>query len=349
MPRTLAYAAPAAGKPLVPFAFDRREPLAHDVDIDVRYCGVCHSDLHQARDEWSGATFPMVPGHEIVGTVRRVGAAVTRVKVGDLVGVGCLVDACRTCTPCRHDTEQFCEAGPAFTYNGTEMDRVTPTFGGYATRVVVTERFVLKMPTNIAPEAAAPLLCAGITTYSPLKQWGCKPGDRVAVVGLGGLGHMAVKLAVAMGAEVTVFSTSRAKEADARRMGDGLRRDARPGGVRVPGPALRPRDRHGVRRAWLQPVPRDAAAARGDGRRRRAARADAGLGVRADHGQPAARGVADRRIRERPRRCSTSAGPTGSDRTSRSSRSSRSTRRTSACSRGDVRYRFVIDLASLKA
>ena len=219
MPRTLAYAAPAAGKPLVPFAFDRREPLAHDVDIDVRYCGVCHSDLHQARDEWSGATFPMVPGHEIVGTVRRVGAAVTRVKVGDLVGVGCLVDACRTCTPCRHDTEQFCEAGPAFTYNGTEMDRVTPTFGGYATRVVVTERFVLKMPTNIAPEAAAPLLCAGITTYSPLKQWGCKPGDRVGVVGLGGLGHMAVKLAVAMGAEVTVFSTSRAKEADARRMG----------------------------------------------------------------------------------------------------------------------------------
>ncbi|MFO0934812.1 MAG: NAD(P)-dependent alcohol dehydrogenase [Planctomycetota bacterium] len=219
MPRTLAYAAPAAGKPLVPFTLDRREPSAHDVDIDVRYCGVCHSDLHQARDEWSGATFPMVPGHEIVGTVRRVGAAVTRVKVGDLVGVGCMVDACRTCEPCRHDTEQFCEAGAAFTYNGTEMDRVTPTFGGYSARVVVTERFVLRMPTTIAPEAAAPLLCAGITTYSPLKQWGCKPGDRVGVVGLGGLGHMAVKLAVAMGAEVTVFSTSRAKEADARRMG----------------------------------------------------------------------------------------------------------------------------------
>ena len=219
MPRTLAYAAPAAGKPLVPFALDRREPGAHDVDIDVRYCGVCHSDIHQARDEWTGATFPMVPGHEIVGTVRRVGAAVTRVKVGDLVGVGCLVDSCRTCAPCRHDTEQFCEAGPAFTYNGTEMDRVTPTFGGYSARVVVTERFVLRMPAGIAPEAAAPLLCAGITTYSPLRQWGCKPGDRVGVVGLGGLGHMAVKFAAAMGADVTVFSTSRAKEADARRMG----------------------------------------------------------------------------------------------------------------------------------
>ncbi|MBL9087188.1 MAG: NAD(P)-dependent alcohol dehydrogenase [Planctomycetia bacterium] len=219
MPRTLAYAAPAAGKPLVPFSLDRREPGPHDVDLDVRYCGVCHSDIHQARDEWTGATFPMVPGHEIVGTVRRVGAAVTRFKAGDLVGVGCLVDSCRTCTPCRRDTEQFCEAGPAFTYNGTEMDRVTPTFGGYSARVVVAERFVLRMPAGIAPEAAAPLLCAGITTYSPLRQWGCKPGDRVGVVGLGGLGHMAVKFAAAMGAEVTVFSTSRAKEADARRLG----------------------------------------------------------------------------------------------------------------------------------
>jgi uncharacterized zinc-type alcohol dehydrogenase-like protein len=219
MPRTAAYAAPAAGKPLAPFTVDRREPGPHDVDIDVRFCGVCHSDLHQARDEWTGATFPMVPGHEIVGTVRRVGAAVTRVKAGDLVGVGCMVDACRTCSPCRQDTEQFCEAGAAFTYNGTEMDRVTPTYGGYARRVVVTERFVLRIPAGIAPEAAAPLLCAGITTYSPLRQWGCKAGDRVGVVGLGGLGHMAVKLAAAMGAEVTVFSTSRAKEADACRLG----------------------------------------------------------------------------------------------------------------------------------
>ena len=219
MPRTPAYAAPAAGKPLVPFVVDRREPGPHDVDLDVLFCGVCHSDLHQARDEWTGATFPMVPGHEIVGTVRRVGAAVTRVRAGDLVGVGCMVDSCRTCAPCRQDTEQFCAAGAAFTYNGTEMDRVTPTFGGYSARVVVTERFVLRIPAGLAPAAAAPLLCAGITTWSPLRQWGCKPGDRVGVVGLGGLGHMGVKLAAAMGAEVTVFSTSPAKEDDARRLG----------------------------------------------------------------------------------------------------------------------------------
>jgi len=219
MTKTAAYAAPAAGKPLAPFQVERREPGALDIDIDVLFCGVCHSDIHQARDEWTGATFPMVPGHEIVGRVRRVGPSVTRFRAGDLVGVGCLVDSCRACAPCRHDTEQFCEATAAFTYNGTEMDRVTPTYGGYAKRVVVAERFVLKIPAGLDPAGAAPLLCAGITTYSPLRQWNCKKGDRVGVVGLGGLGHMAVKLAVAMGAEVTVFSTSKAKEADARRLG----------------------------------------------------------------------------------------------------------------------------------
>ena len=219
MTKTAAFAAPAAGKPLIPFSIDRREPGPFDVDLDVLFCGVCHSDIHQARDEWTGASFPMVPGHEIVGRVRRVGASVKHFRAGDMVGVGCMVDSCRTCDPCRHDTEQFCDATAAYTYNGTEMDRKTPTFGGYSKRVVVAERFVLKIPAGLDPAAAAPLLCAGITTYSPLKQWNCKQGDRVGVVGLGGLGHMAVKLAVAMGAKVTVFSTSKTKEADARRLG----------------------------------------------------------------------------------------------------------------------------------
>ena len=219
MAKTSAYAAPAAGKPLVPVRIDRREPGSLDVEMDVLFCGVCHSDIHQARDEWTGATFPMVPGHEIVGRVRRVGGEVTRFRPGDMAGVGCMVDSCRACDPCRHDTEQFCEATAAYTYNGTEMDRKTPTFGGYSKRVVVAERFVLKIPAGLDPAGAAPLLCSGITTYSPLRQWNCRPGDRVGVVGLGGLGHMAVKIATAMGAEVTVFSTSKAKEADARRLG----------------------------------------------------------------------------------------------------------------------------------
>ena len=219
MTKTAAWAAPAAGKPLAPFVIQRRAPGAGDVEIDVLFCGICHSDIHQARDEWGGATVPMVPGHEIVGRVRSVGRAVTRFKPGDMAGVGCMVDACRTCAPCRHDTEQFCQAGAAFTYNGTEMDRATPTYGGYSKRVVVSERFVLKVPANLDPAAAAPLLCAGITTYSPLKEWACKAGDRVGIVGLGGLGHMGVKIAAALGANVTVFSTSPGKQADARRLG----------------------------------------------------------------------------------------------------------------------------------
>ncbi len=217
--KTSAYAAASAGAPLAPFTIDRREPGPHDVVIDILYCGICHSDIHQARDEWGGAIFPMVPGHEIVGRVSRVGAQVTRFQVGDIAGVGCMVDSCRACEPCAAGLEQFCEKGCAFTYNGTEMDRKTPTYGGYSTRVVVADRFALKVPPGLDPAGAAPLLCAGITTYSPLRQYGCKKGDRVAVVGLGGLGHMAVKLAAAMGAEVTVLSTSRAKEADARRLG----------------------------------------------------------------------------------------------------------------------------------
>jgi uncharacterized zinc-type alcohol dehydrogenase-like protein len=219
MSKVAAYATPSARAPLAPFTVDRRDPGPLDVAIDIMYCGVCHSDLHQARDEWGGSIFPMVPGHEILGKVTRVGDKVKKFKVGDLVGVGCLVDSCRECSQCQRDKEQFCERGGAFTYNGTEMDRKTPTYGGYSTHVVVQERFVCSIPAGLDPAAAAPLLCAGITTYSPLRQWRCKQGDRVGVVGLGGLGHMAVKLAAAMGAEVTMLSSSPGKEADARRLG----------------------------------------------------------------------------------------------------------------------------------
>jgi len=214
-----AYAAFDAKSPLGPHKVERRDPGPKDVEIDVLFCGICHSDIHQVRDEWGGSAYPMVPGHEIVGRVTRVGSEVKRFKPTDLVGVGCMVDSCRTCDPCRRDLEQFCQKGAAFTYNGTEMDRKTPTFGGYSTGVVVDEAFVLKVPENLDPAGAAPLLCAGITTFSPLCQWNCKRGDKVGVVGLGGLGHMAVKLAAAMGAEVTMLSTSRAKEADAKKLG----------------------------------------------------------------------------------------------------------------------------------
>jgi uncharacterized zinc-type alcohol dehydrogenase-like protein len=219
MSKTKAWGAPAAGQPLVPMTIERREPGPRDVELEILYCGVCHSDIHQARAEWSAGIFPMVPGHEIVGRVTRVGAAVHKLAVGELAGVGCMVDSCRRCRSCEVDLEQFCERGNAPTYNGTEMDRRTPTYGGYSTAVVVDERFVLRIPAGLDPAGAAPLLCAGITTYSPLRQFGCKRGDRVGVVGLGGLGHMAVKLAASMGAEVTVFSTSAGKQADAERLG----------------------------------------------------------------------------------------------------------------------------------
>lgn len=219
MTRIPAYAAEAAKSPLVPSAIDRHAPGPHDVLIGILYCGVCHSDLHQARDEWGGALFPMVPGHEIVGRVAAVGAQVSRFHPGDAAGVGCMVDSCRGCEWCMRDQQQFCTKGAAYTYNGTEMDRKTQTYGGYSTQIVVDERFVLRMPAGLDPASAAPLLCAGITTYSPLRQWKCGPGQRAGVIGLGGLGHMAVKIAAAMGAEVTVFSTSESKRADALRLG----------------------------------------------------------------------------------------------------------------------------------
>jgi uncharacterized zinc-type alcohol dehydrogenase-like protein len=216
--KTSAFAALRAGEKLVPYSVERREAGPRDVAIDVLFCGVCHSDIHQARDEWGGGLFPMIPGHEIVGRVTKVGAEVTKFRVGEMVGVGCMVDSCRACRPCEEHHEQFCEKGCAFTYNGTEMDRKTPTHGGYSSHVVVTESFVVKVPEKLDPAAAAPLLCAGITTYSPLRQWGVGKGTKVGVVGLGGLGHMAVKLAASMGAEVTMLSTSRSKEADAKRL-----------------------------------------------------------------------------------------------------------------------------------
>ena len=204
---------------MAPFSFDRREVGPHDVAIDILFCGVCHSDVHQVRDEWGGAMFPMVPGHEIVGRVTQVGEHVSTFRVGDLAGVGCMVDSCRECSSCVEDEEQYCELGNAGTYNSTEMDRKTPTYGGYSNHVVVQERFVLRISDKLSPERVAPLLCAGITTYSPLRQWNIGQGHKVAVVGLGGLGHMAVKFAAAMGAEVTVLSTSPTKEADAKELG----------------------------------------------------------------------------------------------------------------------------------
>ena len=217
--KTKAYAVPAPKAPLAPTTIERREPRPNDVVLEILYCGICHSDIHQARDEWGAGGFPMVPGHEIVGKVVRLGVEVTRFKVGDLAGVGCFVDSCRTCDPCKRGLEQFCERGAAFTYNSTEMDRKTHTYGGYSAAIVVDERYALTIPKGLDPAGAAPLLCAGITTFSPLRRFGCKKGDRVAVVGLGGLGHMGVKLAASMGAEVTVLSTSRSKEQDARRLG----------------------------------------------------------------------------------------------------------------------------------
>eukprot|EP00796_Vickermania_ingenoplastis_P006526 gene6525-4702_t len=214
-----AYAAPAAKAPLVPHTITRRPVGDEDVSIKVAFCGVCHSDIHQARDEWGGSIFPMVPGHEIVGHVTAVGPKVTKFKVGDPVGVGCMVDSCLKCKHCQRGVEQYCAVRTSFTYNSVEQDGKTPTYGGYSDHVVVREHFVVSVPKNLDLCAAAPLLCAGVTTYSPLKYWGAKAGTRVGVVGLGGLGHMAVKLAKAMGCEVTVFTTSASKTEAAKQLG----------------------------------------------------------------------------------------------------------------------------------
>ncbi len=216
---TKGYAAQSPTTNLSPWNFERREVGPHDVQFDILYCGVCHSDLHQVRNDWFPGIFPMVPGHEIVGKVVKVGSEVKNFKVGDLAGTGCLVDSCRVCENCKDDLEQYCLNGSSATYNGKEQDKKTPTYGGYSNTIVVNEDFVLHISEKLSLAAAAPLLCAGITTYSPLKYWKVGKGHKLAVVGLGGLGHMAVKFGVAFGAEVTVLSTSPSKEADAKKLG----------------------------------------------------------------------------------------------------------------------------------
>ena len=213
-----AYAAQTAASALAPHGIVRREPGPMDVQIQIQYCGVCHSDLHFARNEWGFTQYPAVPGHEIVGRVTAVGSGVKKFKVGDTVGVGCLVDSCRTCPDCRSGFEQFC-TGMVMTYGSMDKHLNAPTLGGYSQSIVVTEDFVLRMPTNLDLAAAAPLLCAGITTYSPLKHWKVGPGQKVGIVGLGGLGHMGVKFAKAFGAHVVLFTTSPGKVADGKRLG----------------------------------------------------------------------------------------------------------------------------------
>lgn len=214
-----AYAAQSATSPLAPFQIDRRDPRDQDVEIEILYSGVCHSDLHQVRDEWGESVYPMVPGHEITGRVTRVGKKVKRFKKGDIAAVGVMIDSCRTCKPCKQHMEQYCDNGMTGTYNGYERDGKTLAQGGYATHIVTDQRFVYTVSPRLDLAGVAPLLCAGITTYSPLKFAGVGKGDKVAVVGLGGLGHMAVKFAVAFGCEVTMLSTSKSKEKDAKKLG----------------------------------------------------------------------------------------------------------------------------------
>jgi uncharacterized zinc-type alcohol dehydrogenase-like protein len=219
MSATKAYAAKSATTPIEPWALDRREPKPHDVELDILYCGVCHSDLHTARNEWGGTIYPVVPGHEIVGRVARVGGYVKKYKVGDLAAIGCMVDSCRECDNCKDGLEQYCTNGMVGTYNGKERDGSGMTYGGYSKKILAHEDFVLQISDKLPLEGVAPLLCAGITTYSPLRHWKVGKGDKVGILGLGGLGHMGVKLAVSFGAEVTMLSHSPSKEEDAKRLG----------------------------------------------------------------------------------------------------------------------------------
>jgi len=215
----IGYAAKTTSAPLAPLPFNRREPRPDDVAIEVMYCGVCHSDIHQVNNDWGFAVYPVMPGHEIVGKVTAVGSDVTQYKVGDLVGVGCMVDSCRECSACKEDLEQYCLEGFTQTYGSPDRIDGTTTMGGYSDSIGVREAFVVRIPENLDPASAAPLLCAGITTYSPLQHYGVEPGDKVGILGMGGLGHMGIKFAKAMGAEVTLFTRSEAKAAEARRQG----------------------------------------------------------------------------------------------------------------------------------
>ena len=212
-------AALTANAPLTPYTFSRRDIGPNDVAVAIKYAGICHSDIHQVKEEWGGAIFPMVPGHEISGVVSSIGSAVSKFAVGDLIGIGVFIDSCRNCANCNQGLEQYCESGMTPTYNGLERDGITPTMGGYSDGYVINENYAVKIPANLDLAAVAPLLCAGITLYSPLKYWNAGPGKKVAVMGFGGLGHMGVKFAHAMGAEVTVLSHSPSKEADARKLG----------------------------------------------------------------------------------------------------------------------------------
>lgn len=216
---TKSYAAQSSSSPLAPFAIARREPTPSDIEIEILYCGVCHSDLHQARNEWHNTVYPCVPGHEIVGKVVRAGDAAQKFRAGDLAAVGCMVDSCRSCPSCLAGEEQYCESFPVFTYNGEDKHLGGVTYGGYSERIVVDEAFALKVSEKLDLAATAPLLCAGITTYSPLRHWNAGPGKKVGIVGLGGLGHMGVKFAHAFGAHVVLFTTSPGKTADALRLG----------------------------------------------------------------------------------------------------------------------------------
>ncbi|WP_159566084.1 NAD(P)-dependent alcohol dehydrogenase [Budvicia diplopodorum] len=214
-----SFAATAETAPVALHHIIRRDPRENDVVINIAYCGVCHSDIHQARNEWHNTIYPVVPGHEIIGQVTAVGTNVTKFKSGDWVGVGCMVDSCQHCASCAEGLEQFCENGATFTYNGKDRHDGSMTYGGYSEQIVVSDRFVLTLPEKLDPKSAAPLLCAGITTYSPLRHWNIGKGHKVAIVGLGGLGHMGVKFAKAMGADVTLFTRSAGKEQEALRLG----------------------------------------------------------------------------------------------------------------------------------
>lgn len=219
MSHTHAYAAQQQGGPLAPFELERRAPRADDIAIEIDYCGVCHTDIHFVENDWGATKYPVVPGHEIIGRVTAVGDQVTGYQVGDVVGVGCMVDSCRQCPACEDGLEQYCLHGSTSTYNSIDRHDKTITYGGYSTHVVVSERFVVRIPDALDPSHAAPLLCAGITTYSPLRHYGVQAGDKVGVVGMGGLGHMGVKFAQALGAEVTLFTRSESKVAEAQSHG----------------------------------------------------------------------------------------------------------------------------------
>ena len=347
MSRTAALSTASAGAPLTATTIERRELRDDDITIDIAYAGICHSDIHQVREEWGSAIFPMVPGHEIAGVVSSVGDGVTRYRVGDRVGVGCMVDSCGECEFCKDGQEQFCAKGAVMTYNGKGYDG-EETMGGYSQQVVVSERFAVRIPDGLELDVAAPLLCAGITTYNPLKRWGAAPGTKVAVVGLGGLGHLGVKFAAALGAEVTVLSQSTAKQADSTRFGAVDHRATKDESTF--------KDLRGQFDLILNTVSAnlpfdDYLLLKPNG-------AMVNVGAPSDPSSfqafsliggskvwPARTSAASRR----PRRCSTSAPSTASPQRSRRSAPTRLTRPTTASSTRDVRYRFVIDTATIGA